>query len=65
MPEGKKYRLFISHAWTYSDDYFRLVDMLNKAKYTDISWDWQNYSVPEHDPLHAKSTKELEQALYN
>jgi len=61
MPELKTYRIFISHAWTYSDEYDRLVDMLNKAPY----FYWQNYSVPAYDPLHTKTKRELEQSLYN
>ncbi len=43
----KEYRIFISHAWRYSEDYYRLVDMLNSAPY----FKWRNYSVPEHDPV--------------
>lgn len=43
----KEYRIFISHAWRYSDDYYRLVDMLNRAPY----FKWKNYSVPLHDPV--------------
>lgn len=47
MPELKTYDLFISHAWRYNEDYYRLVDLLNKASY----FKWRNYSVPEHDPV--------------
>lgn len=47
MPELKTYDLFISHAWKYNDDYYRLVEMLNSAK----NFKWRNYSVPEHDPV--------------
>ena len=46
MPALKTYRLFISHAWQYHDDYYRLVEMLNAAN----NFRWYNYSVPEHDP---------------
>jgi hypothetical protein len=35
--------------------------MLNEAPY----FKWQNYSVTEDDPLHTRTKKELEQALYN
>jgi hypothetical protein len=47
MPELKTYDLFISHAWRYNDEYYRLVEMLDEASY----FDWRNYSVPEHDPV--------------
>lgn len=47
MPELKTYDLFISHAWKYNEDYYRLVDMLNEAP----NFKWRNYSVPEHDPV--------------
>lgn len=57
----KNYRVFISHAWEYSDQYQRVETMLDDAP----RFTWQNYSVPEHDPLHLKTRKELEEALYN
>lgn len=47
MPHLKKYGIFISHAWTYNDEYYRLVKMLNAP----ILFQWRNLSVPEHDPI--------------
>lgn len=47
MPALKTYDLFISHAWAYNDDYYRLVELLKKAP----NFDFRNYSVPEHDPV--------------
>ncbi|MGP8216791.1 MAG: TIR domain-containing protein [Bacteroidia bacterium] len=47
MPELKNYGLFISHAWNYNSEYYRLEGMLHSAPY----FNWRNYSVPEHDPL--------------
>jgi hypothetical protein len=47
MPELKTYDLFISHAWKYDDDYYRLETMLKEA----LLFKWRNYSVPVHDPL--------------
>lgn len=55
MPTLKTYDLFISHAWTYSDEYHRLVGMLNEAPY----FYWRNYSVPDHDALPARTTAAL------
>ena len=60
MPELKTYRVFISHAWTYNADYYRLEEMLNDAP----NIYWQNYSVPEHDPRYG-GKRALTQALYN
>jgi len=57
----KTYRVFISHAWTHNEDYYRLTKMLDEAP----NFSWQNYSVPEHDPLHRKTKEELIQALNN
>jgi hypothetical protein len=47
MPQLKTYDLFISHAWKYNSEYYRLVDMLNAAP----NFKWRNYSVPKHDPV--------------
>lgn len=47
MPGLRTYKLFISHSWSYNDDYYRLVDYLNDAP----NFEWQNLSVPEHDPI--------------
>jgi hypothetical protein len=44
---SKTYNIFISHAWRYSEDYYRLVEMLKNAPY----FSWKNYSVPQHDPV--------------
>lgn len=47
MPGLRTYKLFISHSWSYNDAYYRLVEYLNDAP----NFDWQNLSVPEHDPV--------------
>ena len=39
------YRIFISHAWTYNEGYYRLIEYLDAAP----NFSYQNYSVPEHD----------------
>jgi len=46
MPNLKKYDLFISHSWGYSDEYERIVKLLNEAP----DFYWRNYSSPKHDP---------------
>lgn len=42
------YNLFISHSWTYSDAYEKLVALLDAKP--DFSY--KNYSVPKDDPIH-------------
>ena len=42
------YNLFISHSWTYSDAYEKLVNLLNADPY----FTYKNYSVPKNDPIH-------------
>ena len=59
MPPLKTYDLFISHAWKYDDDYYRLVTLLQNANY----FNWRNYSVPQHDPLHANNARRLAESL--
>lgn len=50
------YNLFISHSWTYSDAYDKLVGLLNAKPY----FYYKNYSVPKDDPIHnAQSQVEL------
>lgn len=61
MPSLKTYRVFISHAWKYSDDYYRIVEMLDNAS----NFEWRNYSVPEHDPRDANNKTKLREALRN
>ncbi|PWF23004.1 TIR domain-containing protein [Corticimicrobacter populi] len=43
VPYLHNYRLFISHAWRYSEGYTRAVSFLNGSPY----FKWTNYSVPE------------------
>ena len=59
MPYLKTYDLFISHAWHYNDEYYRLVNLLHNAAY----FSWRNYSVPQHDPLDANNSPRLMAAL--
>lgn len=53
----KTYNIFISHSWTYSDAYEKLVAMLNSSNIL-----YKNYSVPKNDPLHTSGT---DKALYD
>jgi len=57
----RKIRLFISHAWDYNKQYYNLVRLLEERPY----FDFYNHSVPKHDPLDARTVKELEERLRN
>ena len=61
MPTLKTYDLFISHAWRYNGDYYRLEKMLNEASY----FYWRNYSVPEHDPKIDPNSEVGKKKLYD
>ena len=52
MPSLYNYRLFISHAWKYGDDYNRLINLLNNANWFEYS----NYSAPSEKPLFPPGT---------
>jgi hypothetical protein len=47
MPSLRTYGVFICHDWEYSDEYYRICELLNNAP----NFSWNNLSVPEHDPL--------------
>ncbi len=51
------YRIFISHSWSYSDQYLRLVEFLNQ----ELGF-FYNHSVPQSDPVHTDGT---DRELYN
>lgn len=60
MPALKTYRLFISHSWTYSDAYEKLVKFFDEHP----NFIWVNYSVPKDDPIHhARNDAELYAAI--
>ena len=56
---SKTYNLFISHSWSYSENYQSLLNLLDNG---DIVY--KNYSVPKDDPIHnANNDKELKEAI--
>lgn len=61
MPALKNYRLFISHAWDYGGDYYRLMQLFEQAKLFNII----DYSVPQHDPIDFRNTRQLAETLQN
>lgn len=59
MPELKNYSLFISHSWSYSDNYKNLCSLLDGAS----NFVYSNYSIPKNDPVHTKSDSVLYEAI--
>lgn len=53
------YRVFISHRYIHSEEYQRLVRMLDRASDRDPTWHWQNLSIPKDAPIMTK--KEAQQ----
>ncbi|MGL5617608.1 MAG: TIR domain-containing protein [Metamycoplasmataceae bacterium] len=57
-----KIKLFISHSWNYSEGYIKLIQLLKNANY----FEFQDYSVPETDPITgASSNLDLRSAIEN
>lgn len=59
MPYLHDHKLFISHAWKYSDRYKRAVEFLDVAS----NFKWSNYSVPEDDAFQGMNATELTEQM--
>ena len=59
MPYLHNHRLFISHAWRYSDGYERAIKFLNDAS----NFSWTNYSIPADKKFEAMGVRALEEEL--
>lgn len=57
--DRSEYRVFISHSWDYSDEYERIVNLLDDANY----FEFRNYSVPEEDAIDGDSVEEIKEEL--
>lgn len=55
----KQYNLFISHSWTYNQHYDNITDMFDNKDY----FKYNDYSVPQSDPLDADNTAQLRRDL--
>ena len=56
------YHVFLSHSWSYSDEYENLLNLLDN----DEDFNYINYSVPKDDPIHTDGTdEELYDAIKN
>ena len=53
------YRIFISHSWSYSEQYDKIEDFLKQEGIL-----FYNHSVPKNDPIHTNGTDaQLEAAI--
>ncbi|WP_280551638.1 TIR domain-containing protein [Halomonas sp. 25-S5] len=59
MPYLHNYRLFISHAWSYSEKYQRAIKFINAAP----NFIWTNFSVPVDKKFENMSRRALEEEL--
>lgn len=59
MPYLHNYRLFISHAWKYSEGYLRAVQFLNNSS----NFLWTNYSVPVDRRFNLMSVRLLKEEI--
>lgn len=58
---SKTHRLFISHSWSYSEQYETIKKWFNEASY----FNWTNYSIPITNPVDFDSKKELKEKITN
>ncbi|UHQ99290.1 TIR domain-containing protein (plasmid) [Natrinema zhouii] len=58
--EDRPYRVFVSHSWKYSEQRERIEKFLDDENQLN----WQNFSVPEDDPMEFEDTNDLRQQLY-
>lgn len=59
MPTLKNRMIFISHAWSYNNHYWTLVNWFNE----EPNFFWSNCSVPSHDALPDKTSKGLSEGM--
>lgn len=59
MPYLHNYRLFLSHAWRYSEGYKRINNFINNSP----NFIWTNYSVPESKAFQGLNGAQLGEQL--
>ncbi len=57
----KTYHLFISHSWTYHDQYSNLVNLLKQAN----NFRYHNHSIPKKVPVLDSTDKQLSKVIHN
>ena len=56
----RTFNLFISHSWSYGNDYENLIALLRKRSF----FDFRDYSVPRDNPIHnAHTMTQLREAI--
>lgn len=56
------YNLFVSHSWSYEDQYNNLIKLLKSKN----GFEFRDYSVPKNDPIHyASNIQQLKVAIRN
>lgn len=56
------YNIFISHSWTYNNQYIGLLNLLDSVS----NFTYRDYSIPKDDPIHnAKYDFQLKAAIRN
>ncbi len=55
----RTFNIFVSHSWTYTDEYKRFEKLLESRPY----FNFRNYSVPNEKPKDTSTDKELKNAL--
>ncbi len=64
MPELYNFRIFISHAWSYGEEYERMVNLLEN----ELFFKYTNYSAPKDKPLElsgSASKEKIKTAITN
>lgn len=59
MDPDKTYELFISHGWEYNDNYYRMIEFLDKTQNALDGFNYEPASDAEHDAPHRKYEDEL------
>ncbi|MEO5341373.1 MAG: TIR domain-containing protein [Magnetococcus sp. MYC-9] len=59
MPAMHTYKIFISHAWEYDEDYNTLIDFLDRAS----NFKYSNYSVPKDKKFASLPPLEMQEEL--
>lgn len=59
MNPDKTYELFISHGWEYNDNYYRMIEFLDKAQNALDAFTYEPASDAAHDAPHRKYEDEL------
>ena len=57
----REYNVFISHSWSYSDNYEKLISIMRNVPY----FEFNDFSVPKDDPLRIYNNNNYESELYN